>query len=711
MEENLWYNLETRVRKLVSELIEPTIRRTLTNNEEIEKIAKTSEETHKRIEEVILKTDRLESKTEIIDKYSAKIIEFESYIGSMRENFKKDREYVMTQVQTFEKKLSHTDETISMLDQQRKLHKSELNDASSKIVDVENSFNQEVEALRENTKHKTTQLTNEVSKLQEKVANIQQRLPNINNDITELDGITKKSEHMINELKDQVKSITKTIRTHRKSSKEEVDRIRNMCIKFDSKIQEKLKNLKQYVSHDNIANVNMTISEFLHNSINDPHSLRNLAEFEQKKFSELNTPKLPESIRTCMQQLVQRAQEIIETPLPVQRPQVTPGSSKSSLSQLLSNRSKRKPSKNSHSSIADSGGNSARDYILTEDQEEGLSVEYQAQEAFLENQSEETLQEDLDSEEEGNYSIKVLSSESESESGKPVEIPQSHELYTKIDELKEAIEEIKNYQTTQDQTSRNQTQAQTESITALQNQLQELQQLQKETNQTLELYVFAEDHNEFQNQVNKKLQELELRTDQFSSECSALVSQRKRDLSDINTNIRLLRSNIDNITQEKSSLHQHIVDLKRGLDNVVQVSKITCKLLGQDEADKESISLIGQKSTPLKSRPTTKSGRAPVSLERSCLSCSGNSSSITSAFKMACLAYYPSPVKYLGKSYSRKEMIEIQCKILEAVLEEKERPSTVGVPNALRPISGLSLYKQTPSTALSPLRSPFFQNE
>ena len=75
-----------------------------------------------------------------------------------------------------------------------------------------------------------------------------------------------------------------------------------------------------------------------------------------------------------------------------------------------------------------------------------------------------------------------------------------------------------------------------------------------------------------------------------------------------------------------------------------------------DEYDKKSISLIGtkeEKSERPMSPTNTTGSHSIVQLDKNCLSCSAQSYKIISAFKMACLSYFPSNVKYHNLDFTR----------------------------------------------------------
>jgi len=62
---------------------------------------------------------------------------------------------------------------------------------------------------------------------------------------------------------------------------------------------------------------------------------------------------------------------------------------------------------------------------------------------------------------------------------------------------------------------------------------------------------------------------------------------------------------------------------------------------------------------------------APVmTIDKRCLSCSGNASTVLAGFKLACLSYAPSPVVYRDMPHSRSELIKLRMDLLAQAKEQ-----------------------------------------
>jgi len=123
---------------------------------------------------------------------------------------------------------------------------------------------------------------------------------------------------------------------------------------------------------------------------------------------------------------------------------------------------------------------------------------------------------------------------------------------------------------------------------------------------------------------------------------------------------------------------------------LVESQLLSASLDAQDDLDRKSMALCGFKSsdsgktsqlpaidgskgmkTPRRGYTKEDSGgggaaggEQVLSLDKRCLSCSGNMGTVLAGFKLACLQYAPSPVEYQKAMYSREELIRLQMDLL-----------------------------------------------
>ena len=149
---------------------------------------------------------------------------------------------------------------------------------------------------------------------------------------------------------------------------------------------------------------------------------------------------------------------------------------------------------------------------------------------------------------------------------------------------------------------------------------------------------------------------------QVLSECASLHSVRKRDKNDLQKELAGLQTGLEDLGKQNEAYLGAAERLAELLAHIVEFCRIELALAAQDEEDRESIALMGYREgqqSPANDRPV-------ISLDKSCLSCTGQSSIVISAFKMACLAYAPTPLTYRSATFQRKELLDIQRRVLES---------------------------------------------
>jgi 23S rRNA U2552 (ribose-2'-O)-methylase RlmE/FtsJ len=147
--------------------------------------------------------------------------------------------------------------------------------------------------------------------------------------------------------------------------------------------------------------------------------------------------------------------------------------------------------------------------------------------------------------------------------------------------------------------------------------------------------------------------------------CEAVSSQRKRDHSEYLTEIHKASTEIENLIDEQSKSRAYSKTIGQMTTSVVEFCRITQALFAQDEEDRQSIALMGYKEGRDSSRAKTRTG-AVVTLDKQCISCTNQTPVVLSAFKMACLAYAPTPISYMKQSLTRRELIEMQGQLLNS---------------------------------------------
>lgn len=160
--------------------------------------------------------------------------------------------------------------------------------------------------------------------------------------------------------------------------------------------------------------------------------------------------------------------------------------------------------------------------------------------------------------------------------------------------------------------------------------------------------------NQIKADIRKDQQELRLNMKLIDDENKQLIRQRALDVQKFDAETSSIRSIVDKHIKDIASMKEDITSLQNLTNGFEVVLQIIFSLISQDEEDRRGIHLIGMAENKQKLGSKSK---PVVSLKPECLSCTGQASSAYSAFKIACLNYYPSDVQFNRKFYSRASLI------------------------------------------------------
>ena len=146
------------------------------------------------------------------------------------------------------------------------------------------------------------------------------------------------------------------------------------------------------------------------------------------------------------------------------------------------------------------------------------------------------------------------------------------------------------------------------------------------------------------------------------SEVQTLTKRDKRGSTDFKGELGLVTERIVGLEQSRMAQEQGLTVLKEACRGLAECLISLQTLLAQDEKDRENIQLTGY-------REANRSGSKPViSLNQDCLSCSGQTQPYLTAFKIACLNYAPSLVRFRGNLLPRIQVIEQVGSLVQTVV-------------------------------------------
>lgn len=137
-------------------------------------------------------------------------------------------------------------------------------------------------------------------------------------------------------------------------------------------------------------------------------------------------------------------------------------------------------------------------------------------------------------------------------------------------------------------------------------------------------------------------------------EIKGLIQKSKQNRVDVAKTLAAYQLDLKEKALVTDRIDKQFNNVSELVSNLVEFNKVMHIILAQEEEDREGLSLIGFTDNSSKSLQ-----KQYLSLKPECMSCSGANTLVTSAFKMACINYNPSPVKYNMKVFTRKQIIQV----------------------------------------------------
>ena len=161
----------------------------------------------------------------------------------------------------------------------------------------------------------------------------------------------------------------------------------------------------------------------------------------------------------------------------------------------------------------------------------------------------------------------------------------------------------------------------------------------------------------FQPLLTKTKEEFILNFAVISNELGQLKKSKANELADTNIKIENVKKDLCENCKAIEDLRSTINNFGKNISKNHESLKMIYYLITQDEEDRQSLQLTCYSENKPRSKSPVKQ-KAVATLKPECLSCNAQSSIILSAFKMACLNYCPSDINYNRCVYARKGLIE-----------------------------------------------------
>ena len=285
MEQEIWGKLETKVRRLVFDLLEPSVTRVAEHKETLELLRRTDESLSRKIDNLDLVAEKLSKRLSLVDDFSRKIVQFDANMKVQETTFAHDRESVKDQLEVFLKQLTNCDENIAILQGQTQSLKTDL---VNLVFDTNNSkqnLSNRMEMMREEFFEKIKELNEQTEELNSFYVMIDKKFSNHMNDFEEVDVIAKKAEHYAEDNMNQLKMIFKNFNTFKNESKDQLEKVRQMATQFSQTLTDSIRAVREKLKAEVPISTQLMISENLH-MVLDLKSKKALAEYEKGKYAE-----------------------------------------------------------------------------------------------------------------------------------------------------------------------------------------------------------------------------------------------------------------------------------------------------------------------------------------------------------------------------------------------------------------------------------------
>ena len=676
--EDIWFGLETKVRALMKELLEPTIRRVIESKETTEKILKTQETFSTRIDDIDMNVGKYSRKIGSIDEISKKITEFDSSIRLMELRFSRDREEIKTEISTFNSKIINFEEYLNVFEHMKEGIRNDITNLTHSLQVNKTQSEDKFLTFREEYRDKLQDLESNIVKFDVKLLQYEKNFKNLGKEIGDTSTLIQTTAYNSAELGKKNKELAKSLKKLKNNVFDSIEKLRLILIKNMNDYQTADKKLLELIEKDaNIKN-RLMIDDILFGILSDPYEKYNLACIEKDYYLNISEFDFSNEIRESIMKNLIKMEEILQTPLP-DKPDLS-AQYPDSVSRTGRRRGRQRtvfvikknesdsPSlkesgqhKQSHRHSLDSGNNldKINEESFDEDSENNQSLsirkprdnrkseminlkDYEVLKDEIQIARYNTLRKIAEIGEEDAYDSSFDSS---------VSYPPPIDYHPIIQEVKDLILlKISEMEANHNKYF--------ESIN------ESIANIHLEIDRKYKLTMMAIDKSSIE--ANKNLRELELIINQTLAECTSAITMRKRDQSHFNIEIKALNQKAENIEGQYGQIHEKMDSINKNMEYISETLRVTNVLIKQDEFDRESIALMGYKET--KNNKTTKQ---VISIDKQCLSCTGQASVVLTAFKIACLAYSPSPVYYKDSVFTRKELIELQAKIISSLRQEK----------------------------------------
>jgi hypothetical protein len=179
------------------------------------------------------------------------------------------------------------------------------------------------------------------------------------------------------------------------------------------------------------------------------------------------------------------------------------------------------------------------------------------------------------------------------------------------------------------------------------------------------LHSFEHKQQDLTEMQAKSFEELKIFVGVIQAELESSARLHKRDRAEWKSKVGHFEAMLNSASEEVLRRAQEIRNMSQMIACLAEYDLISNSLMQQDELDRENIQLTGYRDAT-----KTETTRQVVTMSTDCVSCSGQSSGLVAAFKMACLSYSPSQLTYRHRKFTRQGLLQVQAGMLQGCWSE-----------------------------------------
>ena len=718
MDDVVMFRIENRMRGIMKDLIEPTSRRATEANDAINKLVHKLEVLTVRVEDTEVVQLKTLGKLGVMEEYNRRLMEFSANQSVIESKMQKDKQDFFTQFYSLSSTLTSVQEEVSVFEKERQAIREDITGLSHSLMNAKYDLEQKVAAFKDDYHERLNGAEDRILRAEIDTDTVGRKLKKTVSDLENVSNEVEIHTRYIEDINAYIKKVENKVEFSRNEHISNFEIVRSNSIKQNSeivKVEKTIENLKKLIKDVEEQGVKsfLRTTEPLYQIFTDIPTQKIIAAYDLQKLEK----KMNEKLEKVAEDLRENAESIMKIELPAPKP--TEKRKKKKKTKILSPGKARVPNvsgnlnekgeieKNNREAVYNYDKPKTEIFAFEDESVQGqsyirtipkhlanptVSEEFAGissiNQVLAPNKKLSTIQKTdkkipKTKKKEKSYSSSSDNDDesSSSSSSSQIIIPEQFDYSPMISKIKSELQSEFNIKL------ESLTLAHTTDFTTLS---QSLQKIDSDIRLSLKNTTDSVDISLKSNE--KKIHDIEIIAQQVMYECTSQLNNRKRENNDFNYELKMIKDKISGILKQITLLLESIESITNKFNLLVEYNIVNNSLQNQDEIDRESIALMGYKEA----RPgkMIKMPKTVINIDKQCFSCTGQSSVVLNAFKIACLAYVPSPVLFHNEQFSRKELLEYQRKMLEGIksgktdnlLERRQRAASTTMKN-YRPVS------------------------